>query len=264
MFKIGSLIEYLKRETALNALEKTVKHVQKVQECVKELEKGLIMLLKEKNLEKTHDIFHNVDLLEGEADGLRRGLQRDISKGELDPSVRQNLSHLIKRIDDVANCCNGVARRIATVPVKFWEQSSEETINLIIDIMKTTVNCAQFLDKIVNDFVEERKNVKEIAGQINQREITRNAVNQDTNTELLQVASEVRDGLKSTEDLSKKLEGIEYLVFLPTDLLNKLIGVSFFGLLDAIFTSINNVAEGLGNVIRKTWPNLTAKIDTFK
>ncbi|GAG83419.1 unnamed protein product [marine sediment metagenome] len=170
MFKIGSLIEYLKRETALNALEKTVKHVKKVQECVKELEKGLIMLLKEKDLKKTHDIFHNVDLLEGEADDLRRGLQRDISKGELDPNVRQNLSHLIKRIDDVANCCNGVARRIATVPVKFWEQSSEETINLIIDIMKTTVTCGEFLDKIVIDFVEERKNVKEIASQINKHE----------------------------------------------------------------------------------------------
>ena len=167
---MGSLIEYLKRETAMNALEKTVKHVQKVQECVRELEKGLVMLLKDKDLEKTHDIFHNVDLLEGEADGLRRGLQKDISKGELDPSIRQNLSHLIKRIDDVANCCNGVARRIDTVPVKFWEQSSEKTINLIIDIIKTTVDCAQFLDKIVLDLVEERKQVKELAQKINQRE----------------------------------------------------------------------------------------------
>ena len=125
-----------------------------MQECVRELDKGLQMLLKERDLEKTHDIFHNVDLLEGEADDLRRGLQKDISKGELDPSVRQNLSHLIKRIDDVANCCNGVARRIATVPVIFWEQSSEETINLIIEIMKTTVICSQFLDKIVIDLVE--------------------------------------------------------------------------------------------------------------
>ena len=164
---MGSLIEYLKRETALNALEKTIKHAQKVQECVRELDKGLQMLLKERDLEKTHDIFHNVDLLEGEADSLRRELQRDIAKGELDPNVRQNLSHLIKRIDDVANCCNGVARRIATVPIKFWEQSSEETIKLISEIMKTTVDCAHFLDKIVIDLVEERKNVKEFARQIN-------------------------------------------------------------------------------------------------
>lgn len=164
---MGSLIEYLKRETALNALEKTIKHAQKVQECVRELDNGIQILLKERDLEKTHDIFHNVDLLEGEADSLRRELQRDIAKGELDPNIRQNLSHLIKRIDDVANCCNGVARRIATVPVKFWEQSSEETIKLISEIMKTTVDCAQFLDKIVRDLVEKRKNVKEFAKQIN-------------------------------------------------------------------------------------------------
>ncbi len=164
---MGSLIEYLKRETALNALEKTIKHAQKVQECVKTLDTGLQMLLKEKDLDKTHDIFHKVDLLEAEADNLRRELQMDVSRGELDPSIRQNLSHLIKRIDDVANCCTGVARRIATVPIKFWEQSSDKTINLVSEIMKTTVDCAQFLDKIVIDLVQDRENVKKIAEQIN-------------------------------------------------------------------------------------------------
>lgn len=167
---MGSLIEYLKRKTALNALEKAVKHAQKVQECVKELDKGLQMLLKDKDLEKTDRIFHKVDVLEREADDLRRNIQKDISKGELDPSVRQNLSHLVKRMDDVANCCTGVARRIATVPIKFWEQSSEETINLVSEIMKTTVDCGQFLDQIVIDLMEERKNVKEIAKKINQHE----------------------------------------------------------------------------------------------
>lgn len=167
---MGSLIEYLKRETALNALEKTIKHAQKVQECVRTLDKGLQMLLKEKDLEKTHDLFHKVDLLEAEADDLRRELQKDVSRGELNPSVRQNLSHLIKRLDDVANCCNGVARRVATVPIIFWEQSSDKTINLISEIMKTTVECSQFLDKIVVDLVQDRKQVKEIAKQINYHE----------------------------------------------------------------------------------------------
>ncbi len=167
---MGSLIEYLKRKTAFDALEKTIKHAQKVQECVKELDKGLEMLLTEKDHDKTHDIFHNVDLLEDEADKLRRELQKDISRGELDPNVRQNLSHLIKRIDDVANCCNGVDRRIGTVPIKFWEQSSEETTKLILQIMKTTVDCSKFLDKIVIDFVENRENVKDIGKQINDHE----------------------------------------------------------------------------------------------
>ncbi len=167
---MGSLIEYLKRETALNALEKTIEHAQKVQECVRVLDTGLQMLLNEKSLEKSYDTFHNVDVLEREADNLRRKIQQDISRGELDPSIRQNLSHLVKRMDDVANCCTGVARRIATVPINFWEQSSEETISLVSQIMTTTVECGELLDKIVMDLVEDRKNVKEIAGQINQYE----------------------------------------------------------------------------------------------
>ncbi|MFX1380071.1 MAG: DUF47 domain-containing protein [Promethearchaeota archaeon] len=167
---MGSLIEYLKRETALNALEKTIKHAQKVQECVRKLDEGLQMLLNEKNLDKSSSIFHEVDILERDADKLRRTIQQDISRGELDPSIRQNLSHLVKRMDDVANCCTGVARRIATVPIKFWEQSSEETLSLASQIMTTSVECGEFLDKIVIDLVEDRKNVKEIARQINQHE----------------------------------------------------------------------------------------------
>ena len=170
MVEIGSLIEYLKRETAVNALEKSIKHAQIVQECVKELDAGLQILLNEKNIEKSHDLFHKVDTLERGADILRREIQKDISKGELNPNVRQNLSHLIKRMDDVANCCTGVARRINTIPIKFWEESSKETIELILEMMKTTVECGQFLDRLVLDLLEERKNIKDYSQNVNQFE----------------------------------------------------------------------------------------------
>lgn len=167
---MGSLIEYFKKKTAVNVLEKCVLHARKVQECVKELDNGVDVLLLEKDVDKAHDIFHNVDLLEDEADSLRREILRDISKGELNPSVRTDLSHLIKHQDDVANCATGVARRINTIPLKFWEQSSENSINLIRDMMKKTVDCVEFLDKIVLDLLEERENVKEYASQINKYE----------------------------------------------------------------------------------------------
>ena len=167
---MGSLIEFLKRETALNVLEKTIKHAQIVQECVKELEVGLNLLLKEKKIEKANKNFHKVDLLEDDADKLRRRIQREVSKGELNPSIRLNLSHLVKRLDDVANCSTGVARRIVTIPISFWEQSSEETVSIILKIIETTVEAVEYLDKIVIDLVEERKNVKEYAKLINQYE----------------------------------------------------------------------------------------------
>lgn len=167
---MGSLIEFLKRETALNVLDKTIKHAQIVQQCVKELEVGLKALLKEENFEKSRENFIKVDLLEDEADKIRREILKDVSKGELNPSIRQNLSHLIKRLDDVANCSTGVARRITTIPSRFWEQSSEETLKLILKIIETTVKAVNNLDKLVIDLVGERTSVKEYTLKINQLE----------------------------------------------------------------------------------------------
>ena len=215
----------MKRKTAVNALEKSVKHAQIVQECVKHLDVGLQTLLKDGDVEKSHELFHKVDVLERDADNLRRKIQSDISKGELNPSVRQNLSHLIKRMDDVANCCTGVARRINTIPLKFWEESSKETIDLILEMMKNTVDCVQFLDKLVIDLLEERENVKEFASQINQLEHTVDLLNiklrkslQETNYTVnfftIFTAGNVFDIL---EAISDSIEGVaDYILVLLT------------------------------------------------
>lgn len=167
---MGSLIEYFKKETAKNVLEKAIDHAIKVQESVRELDKGVKTLIQERDVEKAHQILHHVDLLEGEADTIRRDILSLISKGELNPSVRTDLSHLIKRLDDVANCSTGVARRINTIPMSFWEQSSKESIDLIIEMLDKTMECSKYLDKIVADLLKERKNVKEFAEKINKLE----------------------------------------------------------------------------------------------
>ena len=208
----------MKRETAVNALEESVKHAQIVQECVKTLDVGLQTLLKEKDVEKSHKLFHKVDVLERDADNLRRKIQRDISRGELNPSVRQNLSHLIKRMDDVANCSTGVARRINTIPLKFWEESSKETIELILEMMKTTVDCVQYLDKIVLDLLEERKNITKFSTQINQLEHT---------VDLLNIK------------LRKNLQETEYTV----NFFTIFTAGNVFDILEAISDSIEGVAD---------------------
>ncbi|MHA2182970.1 MAG: DUF47 domain-containing protein [Promethearchaeota archaeon] len=208
----------MKRETAVNALEKSVKHAKIVQECVKNLDLGLQMLLKEKDTKKSYDLFHKVDILERDADNMRREIQKDVSTGELNPSVRQNLSHLIKRMDDVANCCTGVARRINTIPLKFWEESSKETIGIILEMMKTTVECVQFLDKMVLDLLEDRKYIKEYSQNINQLEHT---------VDLLNI--KLRKGLQETEYT------VNYFTIFTAG--------NVFDILEAISDSIEGVAD---------------------
>ncbi len=215
---MGSLIEFLKRETALNVLEKTIKHAQIVQQCVRELEVGLKVLLKEENFEKARENFNKVDLLEDEADKIRREILKDVSKGELNPSIRQNLSHLIKRLDDVANCSTGVARRITTIPTKFWEQSSEETIKLILEIIETTVEAVSNLDKLVIDLVGERKNVKDYAQKINQLEHDVDLLN-----------------IKLRESLQKTEYDVNFFTIFTVG--------NIFDILEAISDSIEGVAD---------------------
>jgi predicted phosphate transport protein (TIGR00153 family) len=215
---MGSLIEFLKRETALNVLEKTIKHAQIVQQCVRELEVGLKALLKEENFEKSRENFTKVDLLEDEADKLRREILKDVSKGELNPSIRQNLSHLIKRLDDVANCSTGVARRITTIPPKFWEQSSEETLKLILEIIETTVEAVNSLDKLVSDLVGERKRVKEYAQKINQLEHDVDLLN-----------------IKLRESLQKTEYDVNFFTIFTVG--------NIFDILEAISDSIEGVAD---------------------
>jgi len=215
---MGSLIEFLKRETALNVLEKTIKHAQVVQECVKELKVGLRVLLKEEDLNKARDNFQKVDLLEDEADKIRREVLQDVSKGELDPSIRLNLSHLIKRLDDVANCSTGVARRITTIPTKFWDQSSEESIKLILEIIEITVKAVEYLDKLVIDLVGERTNVKEYASSINQYEHDVDLLN-----------------IKLRESLQETKYDVNYFTIFTVG--------NIFDILEAISDSIEGVAD---------------------
>jgi predicted phosphate transport protein (TIGR00153 family) len=215
---MGSLIEFLKRETALNVLEKTIKHAQIVQHCVRELEVGLKVLLNEENFEKSRENFTKVDLLEDEADKLRREILNDVSRGELNPSIRQNLSHLIKRLDDVANCSTGVARRITTIPIKFWEQSSEETLRLILEIIETTVEAVNSLDKLVSDLVGERKSVKAYAQKINQLEHDVDLLN-----------------IKLRESLQKTEYDVNFFTIFTVG--------NIFDILEAISDSIEGVAD---------------------
>jgi len=218
VLKMGSLIEFLKRETALNVLEKTIKHAQIVKDCVKELEVGLKILLRDKNLNKARENFLKVDLLEDEADKIRREVLNDVSKGELNPSIRLNLSHLIKRLDDVANCSTGVARRISTIPTKFWDQSSEESIRLILEIIETTVKAVEYLDKLVIDLVGERINVKDYTRKINQYE---------HDVDLLNI--ELRESLQET-----KYDVNFFTIFTVGNI---------FDILEAISDSIEGVAD---------------------
>lgn len=90
------------------------------------------------------DIFRN----EREADELRRDLLNKLSEGMFLPADREDLVHLVERVDDVADYANGAARLL----VLFREAPPEELREGIVQygrlLMQATEYLADALDKL--------------------------------------------------------------------------------------------------------------------
>ena len=54
------------------------------------------------------EVFRRVDVLEHEADIMRRDILKNITKTEVKPEIREDLSDLIKRTDKIANAANAL------------------------------------------------------------------------------------------------------------------------------------------------------------
>jgi len=80
---MGSLKNFLQSRNEEDVLEKSILHMKKVLECVVEFERGCTIYIQEKKPDLAFEIFKRVDILEHEADIIRRDLLVHISKSEL-------------------------------------------------------------------------------------------------------------------------------------------------------------------------------------
>lgn len=107
---MGSLLEWFKNRREENIIKETRIHAKKVYDCIFELNK-LILLFFEGKLHEVPSLIKKVSELEHECDDIRRKIMIDLTKGELEPSIREDLAHLINRLDAVANNTNATAKR---------------------------------------------------------------------------------------------------------------------------------------------------------
>ncbi|MHC1590867.1 MAG: DUF47 domain-containing protein [Candidatus Helarchaeales archaeon] len=145
---MGSLLEWFKTKREEKVIKRTKEHSKKVFECIFELDKALKEYLKG-NLKQTESIIQKINQIENEADDIRRSVLLDLSKGEMVPRVREDLAHLVKRLDDVANGANAAGRRLSLL----LNEESFEFVKLfkneLIQIMKDTIEGCKILHKAV-------------------------------------------------------------------------------------------------------------------
>lgn len=125
---------FTKRRESI-AIKLTQNHVGAVVSTVTELEKAVVAASKGKVAE-TKLAKQRLFAYEAEADGIREDVAAELTKGELPAKDREDLMHLINRLDDVADWAKDASRNLTMllevrVTKDIWQNIVEMSHNLV-------------------------------------------------------------------------------------------------------------------------------------
>lgn len=142
---MGTLLDWFRARHEVNIIKETRNHAKKVYDTVFEMNKGFKLFFEGKK-EEASQLFKKVNDLEHECDTIRGKIMEDLTKGELVPAVREDLAHLIKRLDLVANSANASIRRLSLLTPDALTPIAEE----IMEMSENTLNCVDILHKTID------------------------------------------------------------------------------------------------------------------
>lgn len=131
-------------------------------DTVIELEKSINAALNE-NKERAKSSFEKLSTIEHEIDELRRTIFEELTKGSLPSKDREDIMHLVKRLDEMADHVKDASRAVvllveANVVKELWEQFAETA--------KDLVACATTLRDAIEKLGSDPQKAMELAKQI--------------------------------------------------------------------------------------------------
>ena len=148
-------------------------------DTVIELEKSINAALKDKK-EKAITSFNKLSTIEHEIDELRRIVFEELTRGSLRSKDREDIMHLVKRLDQMADHVKDASRAVvllleAEVPKEMWKQFAETAKDLVV--------CATTLRKAIENLgtnpakaMELAKQIDAIEGKVDEKYLTSKAM----------------------------------------------------------------------------------------
>lgn len=135
-------------------------------DTVIELQKSITAALKG-NKENAKSSFEKLSTIEHEIDELRRMIFEELTRGSLRSKDREDIMHLVKRLDQMADHVKDASRAVvllleAIVPKDMWKQFSETAKELVV--------CATTLRKAIEQLGVNPEKAMDLAKQIDQIE----------------------------------------------------------------------------------------------
>ena len=131
-------------------------------DTVIELEKAIDAALNG-NKEKAIASFKKLSAVEHEIDELRRIVFEELTRGNLESKDREDIMHLVKRLDQMADHVKDASRAVivlleAKVPKEMWEQFARTAKDLVV--------CAKTLRKAIENLGTNPDKARELAKEV--------------------------------------------------------------------------------------------------
>ena len=140
---MSGLLEWFKSRRESEVIRKTREHALKVNQVVQETQTFIKKAFEGRTPKKTQK---RTEEIEHEADILRREIFSILTKGEIDPNAREDLMHIVKRMDDVANNANAAVRRMSLLNVGEFPDELKDTI---LKMMSHSLECSDMLKECI-------------------------------------------------------------------------------------------------------------------
>ncbi len=163
---MSELIKWFEKRRETKALQTIQRHLALTTGIVEDLEKAVDASIKDNEKEK-QECIKRVASSEREADALRRKVMDDVSKGELSPVDREDLMHLVKRVDMVADWSRESTRVLNALPMK---QVPKQIQKEFIEMVRNVRECAISLQKCVNKMMTKPEEALQAADAVEREE----------------------------------------------------------------------------------------------
>ncbi len=163
---MSELFKWFGKRREMKALEMIQRHLALTMNIVEDLERAIRAATENKE-EEMKVFISRVTEAEREADGLRREVMQELSRGELPPLDREDLMHLVKRVDMVADWSRESTRVLNAIPRgSFPEALKKASLEMVAGVKE----CAFTLRKCVNQLTEKPEEALRAADEVERLE----------------------------------------------------------------------------------------------
>ena len=163
---MSELIKWFEKRKETKALGNVQRHLALTNGIVEDLEQAIKAAVT-RNRDEMQICIRRVISGEKEADSLRRKLMDEISTGELSPTDREDLMHLVKRVDMIADWSRESTRVLGAIPM---EHVPDAIRNGFIEMVKSVRECTVSLQKCVNKMMTRPEEALQAADDVEREE----------------------------------------------------------------------------------------------